>query len=345
MRDLAATTLELVSVPSVTGQEGELCDHLAAWAAGVAPAERVGHNLILRPPRRPGRALVGLFGHLDTVPPAPGQPVERRGGRVYGCGAADMKAGLALMMAALEERERWSCDLVGVFYEGEEGPHTANGLEKILDRLPALDLAVILEPTANTLEAGCLGGVHARVVFRGRRAHSARPWQGENALYKAVPLLRRLEGWERRPVEVQGLTFYEVMSATTARCHEARNVIPERFELNVNFRYAPGRTAAWARQQVLEMVAGEAEVEWVDEAPPGQVCTGHPLVQAWIERCRLPVRPKQAWTDVARLTGRGIPAVNFGPGDPAQAHQAGEFVAEAALEEGWRLLEGLLAPG
>lgn len=345
MTDLVRTTLELVSIPSPTGEEQALADHLERWARETLRPEEVerrGNALILQPCRRGGRPLVGLVGHIDTVPPAPDQPLGLREGRVHGCGASDMKAGLALIAAALEERERWAVDLVAVFYDREEGPHGENGLEPLLPRLPAMDLAVVLEPTANRLESGCLGGIHAHLHFSGQRAHSARPWQGENALYRALPVLERLRRWEPREVRVEGLPFYEVMTPTMAWTENAANVVPERFTVNLNFRFAPGRTREWAERQIRRIAGKAARVEVVDYAPPGAVVRDHPLVNRWVERCDLPVQPKQAWTDVARLSGRGIPAVNFGPGDPARAHQADEWVEVAALERGYQLLAGLL---
>jgi len=166
-----------------------------------------------------GRPTIGLFGHLDTVLPASDQPLEIRDGRVFGCGASDMKGGLAVMLALLAERAALRAfNLVFVFYEKEEGPSADNGLDEVLDHpaFPKLDLGVCLEPTDNAVHAGCVGGLHATVTFRGRRAHSARPWQGENAIYKATGFLERLRARERVPATFAGLTFYEVMNATMA---------------------------------------------------------------------------------------------------------------------------------
>lgn len=343
--DLTRTTLDLVRIPSVTGQEGALCDFVEQWARTACPEARLtrqGSNLVLAPPPLGGRPVIGLFGHLDTVPPDPNQPLHVAEGRIYGCGASDMKAGLALMMAALSERARHACDLVAVFYDGEEGPEEGNGLRQLMDLVPPMDLALVLEPTNNQIEAGCMGGIHARVVVEGRRAHSARPWQGQNAVYRALPVLERLRDRPRRERVVEGLTFYEVMTVTMARTDNAANVVPDRFELNVNVRFAPGRTDRDALEELREVVGDLARVELRDASACGAVCLDHPLVQEWIRLRGLQVRPKQAWTDLARLTGRGIPAVNFGPGDPARAHQAVEWVEEAALREGHAHLSALL---
>ncbi len=337
MSELARRTLELVSIPSVSRQEGELCQFLQHWS-GAEPVWR--YNLILQG-ESSGRPRVGLFGHLDTVLPAADQPLGIQEGRVYGCGASDMKAGLAFMMEAWERRDQWSCDLVAVFYDREEGPGEENGLEFILDRVPPLDLALVLEPTANQVQKGCVGSLHVRVSVTGKRAHSARPWQGENALYNALPLLEKLRSVGVREVEVGGLIFREVVTPTTAATVNSRNVVPDHFELNVNYRFAPGKTTRAAEEELRSLVGDLGRVEVLDVAPSGQVAS-HPLLENWIVACGLQVEPKQAWTDVARLTEKGIPAVNFGPGDPAQAHQAREHVTVEALERGWPLLERLL---
>jgi succinyl-diaminopimelate desuccinylase len=345
-RDLIATTLELCKIPSVTGNEQAICDHVERWARGLSGlvTERVSHSLIVRPGApRAGQKLVGLFGHLDTVLPSSDQPYEVRDGKLYGCGASDMKAGLAVMMALLEQRERYGCDIAGIFYEREEGPHAENGLELLLDRLPAMDLAVMLEPTANRLQLGCVGSLNARVTFRGKRAHSARPWQGDNAIYHSIAFLEKLRDWGRRELIIDGLPFSEVINATQASTANSHNVIPDAFVLNVNYRFAPGRDRDSACAVVRDLVGSAADIDIRDIAPSGQVCRQHPLIEAWLGRCPLPVEPKQAWTDVARMTEHGVPAVNFGPGEPAQAHQAGEWVETAALDEGLRLLEALLA--
>lgn len=345
---LAADTLALCAIPSVTGHEAALCAEVERMVREMGPqltARRVVGGLVVEGPVCPGRPRVGLFGHLDTVRPADDQPLEQRDGRIYGCGASDMKGGLAVMLQALRESCRAAnCNIVAVFYDKEEGPASENGLEPMFlsGGIPPLDLGICLEPTDNRLQVGCVGGLHALVTFAGRRAHSARPWQGENAIYRAVPFLARLQARPRVPVTFGELTYYEVVHATTAATANSRNVVPDALVLNVNMRFAPGRTPADALADLTDLVAGEAAVEVIDEAPAGDVCVDHPLVSAWREAARLPVEPKQAWTDVARLTARGIPAVNFGPGETAQAHQARESVAVADLAANMLALRKLL---
>jgi succinyl-diaminopimelate desuccinylase len=235
-----------------------------------------------------------------------------------------------------------------VLYDREEGPFTENGLKTLLEEvrtLSTVDLAVLLEPTDNMIEIGCLGSLHARLVVRGRAAHSARPWQGENAVYKATPLLSRLAAIPPRPVTVSGLTFRESLSLTLAHAGQARNIIPDRFELNLNYRFAPSddpeAACRKAVQEVRELTA-EADLEIVDVAPPGRVPEDNPLLdhlQCFVGAGR---RAKEAWTDVARFGLWGVDAVNFGPGAPAQAHQAGEWASLGAMVHAYETLERFL---
>ncbi|MBM3268401.1 MAG: succinyl-diaminopimelate desuccinylase, partial [Candidatus Sericytochromatia bacterium] len=341
---LADLALELLRIPSVTGGEAAIAEfvHEQCTRRG-AGSRRIGNCVVATRTGEAGGPRVGLFGHLDTVPPAADQPCGREDGRLFGCGSSDMKGALAVMLELLARQHRAS--LVAVFYDREEGPYLDNGLRSLLaaGALGRLDVALALEPTANAIQAGCLGGLHAEVAFAGRRAHSARPWQGENAIYKAHACLGRLAAFAPREVVVGGLSFREVMTATTAVSRGGRNVVPDRFVVNVNYRFAPGKSLEAARAEVADLVAGDGEIAFVDEAPAGDVAHDHPLLAPWRERHDLAVEPKQAWTDVAQLSEAGIPAINFGPGDPAQAHKAGEWVDVSALARSYRLLADLLA--
>lgn len=358
---LAAETLRLCQIPSVTGDEAEIARYLEARLHELGSAqrievERVGNTLLARTPRRPGRPLVGLFGHTDTVKPAAGQPIAiveggpegQGGGRVFGCGASDMKGGLAVMLRLLAEAALLPFDLLCAFYDKEEGPASESGLlplvadgGRLLMRSGVMDLAICLEPTDGQIHAGCVGGLHAMVAARGQRAHSARPWQGKNAIYAALPLLERLRDFGRREVIVSGLPFYEVLSATTAATSNSRNVVPDRFVLGLNYRFAPGKPLSQARDELLAFVGPDYDIEIVDEAPSGAVRLDAPPEKSWIERTGLEVAAKQAWTDVARLTALGLCAVNYGPGDTAQAHQANESVSIAALVRATSCLRAL----
>ncbi|MDR0786609.1 MAG: succinyl-diaminopimelate desuccinylase [Gemmatimonadota bacterium] len=347
--ELAQLTLELCRIPSETGFEEQIADHVESVcvrAAGESSVTRIGNSVICDPAggsATPGTPTIALVGHLDTVRCASDQPVEIRDGRVYGCGASDMKAGVANMIALLHRRSGLTAARpVWIFYDKEEGPHAENGLGPVLDSgtLPPLDLAVVLEPTDRALQMGCMGTMHGRLTVRGTRAHSARPWQGENAIYRAIPLLARLADLKRREVTWGPLTFYEVMVATRAWTENSANVVPDRLMLNVNVRFAPGRSGEDAVAELRALVGDAADVEITDIAPSGKVSLNHPLIEPWRTRNNLSLEAKQAWTDVARFTERGVPAFNFGPGETGQAHQAGEWCSIESLEHNFtRILD------
>ncbi|HEX2187922.1 MAG TPA: succinyl-diaminopimelate desuccinylase [Longimicrobiaceae bacterium] len=337
--ELARLTLELCRIPSETGREARIADWVEARCrsrAGPGRTHRVGHSVVCDPlaGAAAGAPTVALVGHLDTVRCADDQTYAVRDGRVYGCGASDMKGGVAVMLALLDRwREMGGPRPVWIFYDAEEGPFDGNGLEPVLESgvLPPIDFAFILEPTDRALQLGCMGVLNATLTVRGRRAHSARPWQGQSALYRALPLLERFAALERRPVRFGDLTFYEVMGVTQANTVNSKNVVPDALVLNANVRFAPGRTMEEAEEELRALVGGDAEVEVRDRAPAGTVHLDHPLLEPWRRAEGLPLQPKQAWTDVARFTTRGIPAVNFGPGETSQAHQADEWCPTDSL--------------
>jgi succinyl-diaminopimelate desuccinylase len=351
--ELSERTLALCKIPSETREEALIAEWVEGQCSAFAGPEsvtRVGNSLICDPHGAggaPGLPVVALVGHLDTVKCAENQAYEIRDGRVYGCGASDMKAGVAVMLALLERwRELEGARPVWIFYDGEEGPSEGNGLEAVLTSpaLPAIDFAFILEPTDRAIQPGCMGVLHATVTVPGVRAHSARPWQGENAIYRAVRLLEKFAGIERRCVTFGELDFYEVVVVTQASTVNSKNVVPDALALNVNFRFAPGNTAENAERELREIVGGAATVQVSDSAPSGEVHADHPLIRDWREKLGLEIQPKQAWTDVARFTTHGIPAVNFGPGETSQAHQANEWCSIESLEHCFAALYRFFRP-
>ena len=347
-RDLIGRTLQLVRIDSPTRHESEISDFLHERLQGASGfvVERIGRALVLRPAERSGRPLVVLGGHVDTVPAVEGNPPRVEGERIYGRGASDMKAGLALMWALADEpvaRPRY--DLGMVFYDAEEGPYVQNGLGPVLESCPWLEdaaLAIMLEPSDNLVHLGCMGTLHARVIFRGRAAHSARPWQGENAIHKAAPLLARLAEMKPAEVDVSGLPFVGVVSATVASGGGSRNVVPDAFTLNVNYRFAPTRPRSEARAFVREL-AGDTELVVDEVCPSGPVPVGNAVLEDLRGRCGVKAASKQAWTDVARFAEHGVDAVNFGPGETAEAHQPDESVAVSSVLRADRLLRMLLS--
>ena len=359
---LAARTEALCAVASPIGEERALCVEVERWARErFRHVWRVKNSLVVwvddppppvaQPGPAAGRPLLALCGHLDTVPihaDDAGRFPRREGGRLVAPGASDMKSGVAVAMelaARLPRAERF-CDLVLVLYSREEGPFAENELGDVLRDFPVLGqtaFAVCLEPTDNVLQLGCVGSIHATATFRGRSAHSARPWQGENAIHKASGLLAHLAERPPREARSASLCYREVISVTRIRGGRARNVVPDECTLNLNFRFAPDKTLEAAAGELCALVAGfGGEAELTDLSPACPAFADHPLVMRLVERARVAVEPKQAWTDVARLAAAGIPASNFGPGATAQAHQVGESVELASIERCYRMLEAFL---
>jgi succinyl-diaminopimelate desuccinylase len=342
---LAEDLVWLIDIASPTGYEETLRDAIAArlGAAGL-PVQQVGRSVVVG--AATGKPVVSLYGHLDTVPAQGNLPARIEGDRVFGLGASDMKAGLAVMVAVLEESEVQGgpFDVIGVFYDGEEGPADGNGLEAVLDAVDALrtsEFAIVMEPTDGELQLGCQGVLNARVEFHGRAAHSARPWLGENAISKGGAWLASMHERQHRPIEVEGLQFNETYAVTMAEGGVANNVLPAGFVLNVNHRFPPDRTMAEAEARLLEVCAGADEVTIVDRAPAAPI----PVANAHLDRLRGlvdVVSAKTAWTDVARLTERGIPAVNYGPGEVALAHTVEESASVAAMGQVVQVMRELL---
>lgn len=342
--DLAERTLQLCQIRSPLGEEAEI----AAYVARETSGQRIG-NAVVCGEVTGARPAVLLAGHLDTVPLQPGDfPARRENGRVHGRGASDMKGALAVMIELWKRLDRAALpvELLLLFYDREEGPIAGNGLVPALTRRPDLrkaSLALCLEPTDLGLQIGCCGSLHATLVFAGRSAHSARPWQGENAIHKAGALLSHLAARPPREVRIGELTWREVMSVTRIEGFTGRNVIPARCELNLNFRFAPGRTVAEAEAEVLALAERFGATATVtDRAPSGPAILDNPLLQELRAVTAAPIEPKQAWTDVAQLAALGIPAANFGPGEQSQAHQRGESCGEDALLRGYAMLKRFL---
>lgn len=339
---LVETLVDLIDIPSVTGDEGRIATHIAERMLptyGRTGVDRIGNSLIVG--ERTGRPMMLLVGHLDTVPGVPGAQIIDE--TVVGLGASDMKSGLAVMLHLLEDPavRTGPYDVIGVFYDKEEGTADNNGLEPVLEHADWLSdavFAVVLEPTDLEVQVGCVGALNATLVFRGKAAHSARPWLGENAITKAGRWLAMMHRRAPEPVEVEGFRFWETFTVTTASGGTARNVVPAEFAVNVNHRFAPSRTFAEAEER-LRSVASEAdEVQIVDRAPAAPVAVEGGYLDALVAATGADVGPKQAWTDVARLAGRGVSGVNYGPGETRWAHQAGERVPAEHLT---RAFEGL----
>lgn len=344
---LAARALELIDIASESRGERALAEHvLRVLRDGGVEARDAGDTCVLAgATARAERPLVLLAGHLDTVPAQGNRPGRIDGSAVHGLGAADMKGAVAVMVELLLAAPRAQIDLGVVLFGREELPLSESAFTPLLEREPGLrtaDAALVMEPTGNAVQAGCLGNINATWTFRGRSGHSARPWLADNAIHAAARAIARLAANEPRAVSFDGLTFSEVASVTEIRGGIASNVIPDEAVATVNARYAPGRGAREAEDWLQGLCAGGGELRITSNAPSAPVATGNPLVQRLIAAGGLAVEPKQAWTPVAELAAAGVDAVNFGPGDPALAHTREEHVAIDALVRCHKTLERFL---
>ena len=348
---LAARTLELVDIPSQSGDEAAIGSHVLSLLQDAGAQVRdAGDTCILAGTTTRGdRPLILLAGHLDTVPAQSNIPGRIDADAVHGLGATDMLGSLAVMLElALCDRSGDAIDCGFVFFGREELGQAESALTPLLEREPGLrgaDLVVMMEPTANDLHLGCLGNINATWTFRGRSGHSARPWLADNAIHRAAAGISELAAHPAVAHEFAGLTFTEVMSVTTISGGMAANVIPDTVTAHVNHRYAPGTSAAAAAAHLHGICDMHGELLITSNAPSGPVPKDNPLVAELARAAGAATQPKQAWTPVAEFALVGLDAVNFGPGDPAHAHTRDEHVSIAALVHAHDALATLLATG
>jgi len=332
--DVALLAAAVIDVPSESHQEGHLADLVERALEGYGHLRLVrhGNTLVARTTAGKGeRVLIG--GHLDTVPGAGNLPHRLEGDRLYGLGACDMKGGLAIALSLAATVTDPVRDVTYVFYECEEVASQFNGLQHIVDREPILldaTLAILMEPSNAGIEAGCQGTLRAEIRIAGVRSHSARSWMGVNAIHGAGEVLARLEKYEPRSPIVDGLTYREGMNAVGIQGGIAGNVIPDACVVTVNYRFAPDRSLAQAKSHVEEVFEGFVVV-FVDEADAARPGLEQGAAAAFVAAIGVEPQPKFGWTDVARFTALGTPALNFGPGDPSIAHQVDEWVSVAQL--------------
>ena len=325
-------TAALVDIPSVSRDERHIADEVER-----ALREQTGYQVVRNGDAvlartdfgRPTRVI--LAGHLDTVPIADNVPSRRDTDHIWGCGASDMKAGDAVFLHLAATVAEPVHDVTLVFYDCEEIEATANGLGRIERELPDwlhADVAVLGEPSGGYIEAGCQGTLRAVISTVGTRAHSARSWLGDNAIHKLGAVLDRLAGYQGRVVDIDGCIYREGLSAVRIDGGVAGNVIPDAASVTVNFRFAPDRTTQAALAHVREVFDGlPVELCQTDVAPGALPGLHHRATAALVEAADGMVRAKYGWTDVARFAALGIPAVNYGPGDPNLAHRRDERVS------------------
>ncbi len=338
-------TAALVDIPSVSGSESRLADEVERALRDLPHlrVERDGDAVVARTGLGRERRLL-LAGHLDTVPVGDNLPSKTDGDKIYGCGTSDMKSGLAVMLrlaaAATDPRH----DVTYVFYDNEETDADKNGLGRLSahhrDWLDA-DLALLMEPTSNRVEAGCQGTLRVLIAIPGRRAHSARSWLGENAIHKAGEVLARLATYEARRVEIDGCEYREGLNAVRIEGGVSGNVVPDRCTITVNFRFAPDRDEEAALAHVQEVLA-PYECVVTDTSPGAMPGLTHDAAREFLGEVGAEPVAKLGWTDVARFASLGIPALNFGPGDPNLAHSREEYVEIAKITDCDRILRGYL---
>lgn len=337
-KDAAALTAEIVDIESVSGNEDALASGIEEALAALPHLRvwRSGNSVLARTDLGRARRIV-IAGHIDTVPLADNLPSYERGGRLYGCGTSDMKSGVAVQLALAARVTEPVHDVTYVFYDCEEVDAERNGLRRMArdhsDWL-AGDFAILMEPTGGVIEGGCQGTMRAEVTTHGTRAHSARAWMGHNAIHDAGPVLDILRAYEpRRPV-VDGLEYHEGLNAVGITGGVAGNVIPDVCTVTVNFRFAPDRTLAEAEEWLRNRFDG-FDVAIVDAAHAARPGLDDPAAAEFATAIGGEPRAKLGWTDVARMAELGVPAVNYGPGEPTLAHTKDESVdlAEIATAE------------
>jgi succinyl-diaminopimelate desuccinylase len=331
--DLAARTLQLVDVFSESGHEAAAMELVRELVPGE-PLYDDGEVLLAGDPAAP----VVLAGHVDTVPAQENIPGRIENGSVHGLGATDMKGGIAVMV----ELARAGAPARYLFFTKEELPVSVSPLPALFATGAIADarLAVVLEPTDCILHAGCLGNVEALLTFRGKSAHSARPWTGVNAIHELVRGIRPLVDLEPLDVELDGIVYREVVSAVRVAGGIASNVVPPEASVELNFRYAPGRTPDEAEARLREL-APDGELEILSNSPSATPSLTNPLVGKLRELVP-EVAPKQAWTPVAQFAEQGIDAINYGPGATAYAHKVDEQIPVANLERCYDVLQRFL---
>ena len=343
--DPVALTAALVDVASVSGDEARLAELVEQALRALPHLEvvRDGDAVVAR--TRLGRARrVLLAGHLDTVPLADNLPSHRDGDRLYGCGTSDMKSGDAVLLHLAATLTGPAYDLTFVLYDNEEVGAERNGLKRLVDvrrDLLDADLAILMEPTGGRVEAGCQGTLRVEVTVPGRRAHSARSWLGENAVHAATPLLVALVRYVPRDVEIDGCTYREGLNAVRIAGGVALNTIPDACTVTVNFRFAPDRTEAAALAHVREVLA-PYECVLTDSSPGALPGLTAPAAQHFVAAVGGTPVAKYGWTDVARFAALGIPALNYGPGEPGLAHTREESVDVGLITACTAALRGYL---
>ncbi|CAN5282998.1 succinyl-diaminopimelate desuccinylase [soil metagenome] len=326
-QDVAQLSEDLVNIESVSGDEALIADVIEHALGDHVSVQRLGNTVVARTDHGHAERVV-IAGHIDTVPVNGNLPARRDEHNLHGLGSCDMKGGVAIALRTAATMPAPNRDITYLFYECEEVEAERNGLTLLSQADPGLleaDFAILMEPSGGVVEAGCQGTLGVDVLTRGERAHSARSWKGVNAIHESAAVLALLNDYvPRRPV-IDGLEFREGLNAVAISGGVAGNVLPDLCRVSVNYRFAPDRSEEQAQAHLREVFDG-FEIEVSDSAPGALPGLAVPAAAAFIAAVGGTVNPKFGWTDVARFSALGVPAVNFGPGDPQLAHKREEFV-------------------
>ena len=350
--DLAAgsisLTRQLCDIESVSGNERAIADAIVVALAGYRHLEliRNGDAVVARTSLGREKRVV-IAGHIDTVPVNDNLPTRLEDGVLWGRGTVDMKAGVAVQLVLAAELVEPDVDLTWIWYDNEEVDSSVNGLGRLARERPDLlegDFAILGEPTSAAIEGGCNGTARIEVRTHGIRAHSARAWVGHNAIHDLAPVLATLAAYEPQDIEVDGLVYKEGLNAVGITGGVAGNVIPDAAMVQINYRFAPSRSGAEAIAHLEQLFAG-FEVTVVDLSEGARPGLDDPLALGFVAAVGGEAKPKYGWTDVARFSALGIPAVNYGPGDPTRAHADDERVDTREIEACERGLRAWLGSG
>jgi succinyl-diaminopimelate desuccinylase len=346
---LTELTMAICDIESVSGNEKDLADEIEQTLQSLSHLSVVRDGNAIVASTNGGKERVIVAGHIDTVPVAANLPTElhhfEREQVIVGRGTVDMKAGVAVMLKLAAELENPVTDVTWIFYDNEEADSSLNGLGRLARNRPELlagKFAVLCEPTSAMVEGGCNGTIRVGVRATGKKAHSARPWMGSNAIHALLPALKTLNEYQPATVNVDGLEYRESLNAVTAQAGIATNVIPDTASLMVNYRFAPDKSASQAEEILRQWFEGY-EVEVLDSAEGARPGLNTDVAQAFIAATKTSVHPKYGWTDVARFSALGIPAVNYGPGDPSLAHADNENVPVGHIQDCYQGLKGWLS--
>ena len=332
-------TQELIVIESVTGDENKILDFIEEYLQNSEFSGEIIRNnggIIAYYPS--SESSIALVGHVDTVPIDPNQVFINDTSKIYGRGSVDMKSGIAVMLEVLTKNFK---EVVAVFYTAEEGPMVNNGLELLMPILKNdfnLEFAVILEPTNGEVQLGCLGSANADLQINGKSAHSARPWMGENPIFKLSEVINFIHNNEIEEHSIDGLLFKQIITATTISGGSANNVIPSYVNLNINYRFLPTQNEVEAAQFLTDTFSKYGDIKIKNTSNGALPNLQSQKVKDFISITGSEVTPKQAWTDIARFTKENIPAVNYGPGNPLLAHSPDEFVNTNQIVESYELI-------